>query len=603
MEDFRFLTREELDKLEILKKYGLEAAVTDFSNRTDCSRAHGDSDNDFTSEGYSPRDLIGPWWLGSESSFDRKKYIWYGERTREEQSTNIGARPAISYSSISSNCLNKLRGKDGILEVEYGEYPQWVASPEISWVLEKLYSTNNEEIKSKFLPLGLYSGGKLIQTGKNYTTGHYDRSSESLKLRNHIEYEYNGKKYIRMPASFGYDMGKAVWVEVSPIRWLVDEETNVALSKNILFGGVPFNILKNNYTKFDETTIKKFMDDHFGKEIIPSHLRKTDSEKLDQEVEQLEKSENFAKKKEKNGIEFTLLSNLCIDGLELFKLYGDKGKATDFEILLGGYETWITSTTGLTAKSKYGPYRINTLHAVYDDYTVISEPFSAVNRRNCGVRPSMSYSSISSKCTNREILRTGFLTVEYGEYPQSLVSEDIAIKLEVAYKDGLINRTGKSYTTDSDPYESEEPNPSFKARNHIEYEYNGKKYIRIIGSDNSYYRFTNGKRVEPFKPYWIEVEPIKWLVDERADIAISESCLFAGIQFSNQDEREVTFDESDIKKFIDEYFSKDIIPSLSRKITAEDTKVEERKKVLEELKKELLQQPMEDLNQQEKFNR
>lgn len=230
--------------------------------------------------------------------------------------------------------------------------------------------------------------------------------------------------------------------------------------------------------------------------------------------------------------------------------------------------------------------------------------------RVIGARPAVPYSVISADCSRIEDERLenkGYIIVEYGEYPQTAVSEDFARTLESAYSNGTINQTGKNYTTDS--IDLDQRDKPFKARNHMEYEYNGKKYIRIVIEDD---KFTHnalsgggfcGRQIQIGQPYWIEVQPIYWFVDEKANIALSESVLFAGVQFNNQNNYEGNFDETDIKKFMDEYFSKDIIPSLSRKITAEDTKVEERKKELEELKKELLQQPMEDLNQQEKFNR
>ena len=50
---------------------------------------------------------------------------------------------------------------------------------------------------------------------------------------------------------------KAYWVEVLPIRWLVDDDTGIVVSKNILSSGLTYHDAKN-----------KFIDKYFAKEII-----------------------------------------------------------------------------------------------------------------------------------------------------------------------------------------------------------------------------------------------------------------------------------------------------------------------------------------------
>ena len=71
---------------------------------------------------------------------------------------HIGCRPVVPYSSISLSCVNKRK----ILqleseEVEYGEYPQYVAPADISVKLENAY--NNY---------------MLILTGKIYSNDYFD---------------------------------------------------------------------------------------------------------------------------------------------------------------------------------------------------------------------------------------------------------------------------------------------------------------------------------------------------------------------------------------------------------------------------------------------
>lgn len=130
--------------------------------------------------------------------------------------------------------------------------------------------------------------------------------------------------------------------------------------------------------------------------------------------------------------------------------------------------------------------------------------------------------------------------------------------MSINYPNGLLQKTGKSYTTDSRYYK--EYDKRFQARNFEEYEFQGKKYIRFItNSDFDNVTLSNGTIVHPDSIYWISVEPIKWLVDEKADIALSKKLLFAGVQFKHERDYDGDFDKTDIKKFMDDYFSKEIV--------------------------------------------
>ena len=82
---------------------------------------------------------------------------------------------------------------------------------------------------------------------------------------------------------------------------------------------------------------------------------------------------------------------------------------------------------------------------------------------------------------------------------------------------------------------------------------------------------SNGEKYKRGDYVWVEVQPIKWLIDEKSDIALSERILFAGVQFKNgimfEKNYNGDFRTTDIKLFMDKYFSKDIIPSFSNEMT------------------------------------
>ena len=264
-------------------------------------------------------------------------------------------------------------------------------------------------------------------------------------------------------------------------------------------------------------------------------------------------------------LDFTFLTQEQCFGhkkLDILKKYGTRCAITDFAILLGGYvdrdyyteegESLINRTGWWWTKTPYG----NNASAVD---SIGSLCWSFVIEFIGGARPAITYSAISNLVSNRKIVND-ILEVEYGEYPQTIVSEDFSKTLEKAYLNKKINHTRKSYTSVSDIYQDKDM--PFQEKTHTEYEYNGRKYIRFVGDSNRRGKYlSDGRIIEEGNVYWIEVEPIKWLVDEDADIALSKNILFSGVQFKKEGNYNGDFSTTYIKKFMDTNFSKDIIPS------------------------------------------
>ena len=130
-----------------------------------------------------------------------------------------GARPALPFSSISSIPTNGESGKrarDGVLEVEYGYYPQKAVAKDMQERLERAYKNRT-----------------ISRTKNSYTTDSvaYDNYDTSFQPQAHQEYEYNGKRYVRVNVNSYYDGnyftlsngekykdGDSVWLEVSPVK-------------------------------------------------------------------------------------------------------------------------------------------------------------------------------------------------------------------------------------------------------------------------------------------------------------------------------------------------------------------------------------------------
>ena len=274
---------------------------------------------------------------------------------------------------------------------------------------------------------------------------------------------------------------------------------------------------------------------------------------------------------------FTFLTDEQLFGnnqLDIISRYGTKCAITDFSILLGGYVSSDDYTSeGNTRKDRTGwwwtktPYN-NDARVVSGDGT---SHWDYVNRRNGGARPALPYSSIQSISSNGVRGASGIKEIEYGEYPQTIVDENYSRELERAYNNGSLRTTGKNYTTDSVRYQDYDTN--FRPRAHTEYEYNGSKYIRFVGDSNcDGVVLSDGRTIQSGNTYWVRVEPITWLVDERANIALSKKLIFSGVQFKNRRDYKGDFDRTDIKQFMDNYFSKEIV---SDRVYSQTTSVEQ----------------------------
>jgi len=253
--------------------------------------------------------------------------------------------------------------------------------------------------------------------------------------------------------------------------------------------------------------------------------------------------------------------------LGILEKYGISAEITDFSILLGGHVSFHTNKEN-SLKNCMGRWWVKTSDKDRTVYIVDTDGkrwwvFS--NRSDIGIRPCLRYSTISSNSQNGARWKNRIFEIEFGEYPQTIVSENFSKTLEEAfanmsYSNTGMKTTGKNYTTDSVRYRySCAP---FQAKIHSEYEYNGGKYIRLMGNSNCIGKvLSDGRTIQDGTPYWVKIEPIKWIVDKKSKIALSEKILFSGTYFASKDEYDSDFKKTDIKKFIDEYFIKDIIPS------------------------------------------
>ena len=212
------------------------------------------------------------WWITSSSYGDGDvRYVskdgsknWY----RTDYRAGV-VRPALlSSSKISSSPRTGVRGK-GWYEVTYGEYPTNVVNDSTRNTLER-------NLRG------------LTRTGKTYTfdTHKWNDGDEAYSPTSYDEYEQNGKRYVRIECyafteksfelldGMSHKNGDAIWLEVEPVKFAVDEKTGIALAVDGLYSGIQMLDRGGKYDgDFSKTRQKKYLDEVFEKNIEPSRTQ------------------------------------------------------------------------------------------------------------------------------------------------------------------------------------------------------------------------------------------------------------------------------------------------------------------------------------------
>ena len=308
------------------------------------------------------------------------------------------------------------------------------------------------------------------------------------------------------------------------------------------------------------------------------------------------------------NLELTLLSEGQIWGnrkenqLEVIRNYGTKAAVTDLCVLTGAFlyednNYNIAEDKSLTGRTSWFWTKSKGWKGVCivdkDGYKLSNNS----SLRTGAIRPVLQSSDLYAKLyPNR---RKGYKEteeVEYGEYPQWAADSRMQNILESEYNIGL-NKTGRSYTFDF--VKSYYSNTGFRPLTYEEYEYQGKKYIRI--RVNTAFRvnvieLSNGVEYKNEDYVWVEVSPVKWLIDDKSGLLISKRGLVSGIRFLNESNNyKGDFDRTEMKNYLDEYMLRDLTQSANLtnvqnvaqdEIIAEDQQLEEEQEI-EEVKQNL----------------
>ena len=354
-------------QLEVLKEYGTQATVTDLCILTGCKNGY------FYTKSQFDNDVR----IVDE---DGKKALNYVHKP------NISIRPVLLNSLLYSQSIWAITtGYDGTEEIEYGEYPQYAASETLQNELE----------------LRLKHKKGLNKTGRSYTFNSVPCrfNDGSFKPVTYKEYEYQGKKYIRIEANLGYNEhylllsngveytnGDYVWVEVSPVKWLVDDKTQLLISKKCLVAGISFNPYRAGFDGcFDNTAMKKYLDNYMLHDLfqntvslnisnvnIQNHLKSSiRNQKLNKAVKDYQKKLIQEPKPEEpkveNNSEYEVENNFEYEEIETAELQAEKrknpynldfGEVSEEDIIKGAVESGVAvflhgpSSEGKSARVK-----------------------------------------------------------------------------------------------------------------------------------------------------------------------------------------------------------------------------------------------------------
>ena len=297
--------------------------------------------------------------------------------------------------------------------------------------------------------------------------------------------------------------------------------------------------------------------------------------------------------------ELTLLSEQEVWGvnggrqLDVLEKYGTRSAITDLVILTGGYCEDSCSYMAPDDNSLKGRTGwVYTRSSDGDGYVrgVIKDG-SRYNgyryKRNGAVRPALLSSFIFSQISpNRVRGYNGTEEVEYGEYPQYAPDSDVQRRLENEYKNGNLRQTGRNYTFDKTEYDDYDQ--YFQPVTYEEYDYNGKRYIRIRANSDygsNSFKLSNGESYRNGDYVWVEVSPVKWLIDDKTQTLVSKRGLLAGIRFHTKDRSyNGDFSTTDMKEYLDKHMLRDLTQTATF-TRVEDMTPEEKKEYEEEQKR------------------
>jgi len=252
-------------------------------------------------------------------------------------------------------------------------------------------------------------------------------------------------------------------------------------------------------------------------------------------------------------MELILLTKEQVEYDKVFKGIDKAAIATDFAIATGAYFSFHS------CHEHACPYWLMEDELKMYDYAHIVNylgdiVFSKIKNTCIGLRPVINY--------GKEIIDINKLSnymkgkdkiIEYGYYPKSSISLLLEEELENKYKEGVLIKTGNTYSINKYYYGGE------YLEKLDEYEYKGKRYVRVLVNlynyDNKEGILSNRHKYKNGDIVWISVDPVTWYVDLDNKLLLSENILVSGVHYHNDF---IRFNDTQIYKYMNEYMAIDM---------------------------------------------
>lgn len=268
--NYRLLSKEQVfgeTKIDVIRELGAECGVTDFA---------------VLSGADASEERTAAWFLASASGYgDVCAVDPDGSRRVAYANSHGSVRPAVACGELSELPCKTVKDISGFEEAEFGEYPQNAADRALAATLEQEFAE-----------------GMLRTTGKLYQA-------------QYEEFQYEGEKYIRVPYALektcvlsngkSCKTGDAVWIEVSPVKWLYDAKTNLLISRRILASGVLFSAENYYNGDFEKTAVYVYLNTTLAEDLVPSVLSDMT---LEEQAEYEENRKKEMRRKNPYGLTF-----------------------------------------------------------------------------------------------------------------------------------------------------------------------------------------------------------------------------------------------------------------------------------------------------------
>ena len=182
----------------------------------------------------------------------------------------MGIRVVVNFSDISKFCSNlKINRKGHIYQANCFLYPKNIVDKNTD-KLDSLY--NKYVIDNNHIDLKMANSIAVDSYPIDFEAPFYPKYQE--------QFIYDKKLYIRVLTNTfdkvvlsnnkTYDKNEFVWIESCPILWDIDQEKNIAMTHDIITGGIPFDVKRKYKGKLEKTTMYNYLNNYLKKDLIES---------------------------------------------------------------------------------------------------------------------------------------------------------------------------------------------------------------------------------------------------------------------------------------------------------------------------------------------